>query len=118
MVLGAVSDDGVPVIELAVAGNTWSAIIDTGFNGYVELPGPLRPSVNARFIGRLESLLAAGQSVLEDNYEVEFPFDGRLMQVEATFSPGGQILIGTGLLRDHRLEIDFAERTVVLERTL
>ena len=118
MILGAVRDDGVPVITLTLAGNTWSAIIDTGFNGYLELPQSLRPSVNAQFIGRLESLLAGGQSVVEDNYRVEFPFDGRLMAVEATFSPGDEILIGTALLLHYRLEISFPQRTVLLQRTV
>ena len=74
--------------------------------------------MNARFIGRLESVLAAGQSIVEDNCQVEFPFGDRVMAVEATFSPGDEILIGTGLLRDCRLEISFPERSVLLERTV
>lgn len=118
MIVGVVRDDGVPVIRLTVAGSTWPAVIDTGFNGYLELPESLRPSVNAQFIGRLESLLAGGQSVVEDNHQVEFPFDGRQMVVEATFSPGDEILIGTGLVMDYRLEISFPQRTVLLERAL
>ena len=80
MIRGIVSDDGVPVIGLVLGGRTWSAIIDTGFNGYLELPERLRPYVNARFIGRLESALAAGQSIVEDNYQVEFPFEDRVVE--------------------------------------
>ena len=33
MIWGSVSDDGVPVIALTLGGRTWSAVIDTGFNG-------------------------------------------------------------------------------------
>jgi len=33
VITGHVSDEGVPVITLEVAGQYWSAIIDTGFNG-------------------------------------------------------------------------------------
>lgn len=38
------------------------------------------------------------------------------MKVLATFAPGREILVGTRLLRDYRLEIDFVARTLLLER--
>jgi predicted aspartyl protease len=47
---GTVTDDGVPQILLTMAGQPWPAIIDTGFNGELELPDHLRQAVNARFI--------------------------------------------------------------------
>ena len=48
---GAVDDRGVPVIDIAFAGRTWTATIDTGFNGYLELPDEIREAVDARYIG-------------------------------------------------------------------
>lgn len=48
---------------------------------------------------------------------VDFPFDERLVLAEATFVNGNEILIGTGMLRDYRLAIDFPLKTVALERT-
>jgi len=57
-------------------------------------------------------------SIEEDSYRVDFPFDGQTVVAEATFAPGVQILIGTHLPRSHRLEIDFASRTVHLERVV
>ena len=95
-----------------------SLIIDTGFNGYLELPESLRSAVKAQFIGHLESALAAGQTILEENYVVEFPFDGETLEIEATFAPGDEILIGTSLLRNHRLEIDFRERFVLIDKSV
>jgi hypothetical protein len=53
---------------------------------------------------------------MEHCYQVEFPFDGETHYVLATFVPGDEILIGTRLLRRHRLEIDFTTRSVLLER--
>ena len=85
MLAGTVTDDGVPVIMLLVAGQMWPSIIDTGFNGDLELPESLRQSLNARFIGRTSSLLGGGQSVEEDVYLVDFPFDDRTVHAEATF---------------------------------
>ena len=116
MLTGTVTDDGVPQLLLAVAGQSWPAIIDTGFNGELELPDHLRSAVNARFIGRIHVALGGGQHVEEDVYLVDFPFDGETLLVEATFVSGQEILLGTHLLRRYRLTIDFPARTVQLER--
>ncbi|ETW92942.1 MAG: hypothetical protein ETSY1_41425 [Candidatus Entotheonella factor] len=105
------------MITLSVAGALWSGIIDTGFNGDLELPEELRGQLNAQYIGRLSSLLAGGQQVDEDVYLVEFPFDGRTVRAEATFADSREILIGTQLLSSYRLEIDFPQQTVRLEST-
>jgi hypothetical protein len=82
----------------------------------LELPDALRAFLNPQFSGQTESILAGGQAILEDYYEITFPFDGRTVFAEATFVIGSEILIGTHLIRDYRLEINFPARTVVLER--
>ena len=116
MIAGSVSDDGVPVITLEVAGRDWPAIIDTGFNGDLELPEGLRGKLNDQPAGRLRSALAGGQIIEEDAYSVDFPFDDHNLQAIATFVPDAQILIGTNLLRDYYLQIRFASKTLRLER--
>jgi len=118
VILGTVSTEGVPTITLSIAGQDWLAIIDTGFNGDLELPKGLRHTLHARYVGRVTSALAGGQTIEEDVYLVEFPFDGQLLHAEATFVPSSQILIGTHLLREYSLQIDFVRKTVQLERTL
>jgi hypothetical protein len=35
---GIVTRDGIPQVSLNVAGRTWLATVDTGFNGALELP--------------------------------------------------------------------------------
>jgi predicted aspartyl protease len=114
---GVITADGVPAIDLEVGGQRWRAIIDTGFNGELELPERLRPSVNAQFVGRVASLLAANQRIEEDVFLVDFPFDGATVRAQATFVDGGNILLGTGMLRNNRLMIDFPARTVVIDRS-
>ena len=116
MLTGTVTDDGVPQLLLAVAGQSWPATIDTGFNGELELPDHLRHAVNARFIGSIHVALGGGQHVEEDVYLVDFPFDGETLLAEATFVPGQEILLGTHLLRRYRLTIDFPAQMVQLER--
>lgn len=116
MIEGIVTDDGVPAIETEVGGERCQAIIDTGFNGELELPERLRSFVNPQFVGRATSLLAANQRIEEDVFLVDFPFDDRVIRSQATFAPGDTILIGTGMLRDYRLHIDFPARIVVIEK--
>ena len=116
MITGHVSDDGVPVITLEVVGQAWRAVIDTGFNGDLELPASLRGQLNDQPAGRLRSALAGGRIVEEDAYLVDFHFDGHSYQAIATFVTDPQILIGTNLLRQYHLQVRFASRTVSLER--
>lgn len=117
MIQGVVSPKGVPTILLPIAGQEWAATIDTEFNGDLELPEVLRASVNiVGYIGLLEFALAGGQTIEEDVYLVDFPFDGKIIEAEVTFVADSQILIGTYLLRDYRLQVNFVTRTVELER--
>ena len=116
MLRGVVSAEGVPTITLTIAGKDWLATIDTGFNGDLELPEELRAVLHARYIGRSTAALAGGQSVEEDSFIVEIPFDGQTVQAESTFVVGSGILIGTHLLREYSLRIDFVSKTVFLER--
>ena len=117
MIQGVVSPDGVPTIRLPIANQEWPATIDTGFNGDLELPAALLTSVNiVGYIGPTKFVLAGGQTLEETVYLVEFPFDGKVVEAEATFVADSQILLGTRLLRDYRLQVNFVTRTVELER--
>ena len=117
MIQGIVSPQGVPTIRLPIANQEWPATIDTGFNGDLELPEALRASVNiVGYIGPTQFVLAGGQTLVETAYLVEFPFDGKVIEAEVTFVADNQILLGTRMLRDYQLQINFVTRTVELER--
>ena len=117
MIQGFVSPQGVPTILLPIANQEWPAVIDTGFNGDVELPAALRAYVDiVDNLGLTRFALAGGRTIEEDVYLVKFPFDGEVIEAEATFVAGNQILLGTRLLRDYRLEVNFVTRVVALER--
>ena len=110
--------DGLPRVFLTVGEREWPAQIDTGFNGDLELPQAAARAVEARYDGAVVSVLADGRRVFEDSYRVDFPFDEEVVAATATFAPVGEILVGTRLLRRHRLEIDFDARTVLIRRAL
>ncbi|HEX6986959.1 MAG TPA: hypothetical protein VF170_16395 [Planctomycetaceae bacterium] len=77
----------------------------------------MRTELECEYAGRVVSCLAAGRMIEEDAYVVRLPFDGETVVAEATFVPGGEILIGTRLLRNHTLTIDFPAGTARIERT-
>jgi predicted aspartyl protease len=117
VIVGRVNDDGVPEITLAIGNDDWPAIVDTGFNGDLELPTTLFNSLDAEYVGPLMSSLAGGQTIVEDCYQVRFPFDGEVVTVQATFVDARSILIGTRLIQGYVLTVDFPKRAVQLERT-
>lgn len=80
------------------------------------MPVTLRPFLSPEYLGRVLSSLAGGQSLVEETYFVDFPFDDQLVRVVATFTHSDEILIGTHLIRDHRLVIDFVGKSVLIER--
>lgn len=116
MIEGDINEHGVPVIPLHLADREWPAIVGTGFNGGLELPVALAEQVDAEFHGVVESQLATGIVASEEVFVVEVEFDGRREFVPATFTEIEQVLVGTRLLRHHRLEMSFPARTVLLER--
>lgn len=116
MIVGQVTDDGVPIIRFDLADEVLDAIIDTGFNGDLELPRRLQHCLGAKFVNTVESILAAGQSVVEDVFSVRVPFDGQIIEAEVTFSDSGAVLIGTHFLRQYHLQIDFVKQSVLVKR--
>lgn len=115
MITGTVSADGCPEITINIAGENWTAVVDTGFNGDLELPESLRGKLNDKPVGRLKSTLGGGQIIEEVAYLVDFLFDNQTLSAIATFVPGSEILIGTDLLRAYYLQIKFASKTLSLE---
>lgn len=109
--------NGIPRITVEVGGVSWSAIIDTGFNGGLELPASLMDALNPEPAGRVLSELAGGQFVEEDAWFIDFDFDGETLDVEAMFVDSDEILIGTQVLESHRLEIDFPRGRVTVVRS-
>ena len=117
MIHGFVDDVGVPMIPLRIADSDLFGIVDSGFNGDLELPDKLRETTPAQYQGTLKSHLAGGQTITEHWYLIEMQFDEQWVEVVTTFAPTEMALVGTRLMQDHYLQIDFVHRTVTLKRT-
>jgi predicted aspartyl protease len=116
MIPGIVNNDGLPCILLTLAGQDWLTIIDTGFNGGVELPLELKGEFNDQPFGEITAQLGGNKRIVEDSFLVDFPFDGELVPTIATYVEGKEILLGTLLLQSYSLTIHFARREVYLQR--
>lgn len=116
MIRGMVTEDGVPLIVLRLADEDWVTIVDTGFNGDLELPDALRSRLSLTPAGTIKSELASGVAIEEDAYRVDIEFDGEVVEADVTFADIEHALLGTELLAKHRLEIDFPKATVRLSR--
>ena len=114
--IGTVTEKGTPTLTLAIDGMDWLTVIDTGFDGDLELPQALFSTCVVEHIGPTLNQLAGGVIVVEELYLVQLNFDGKSIMAEATFVEGDEVLLGTGLLHHYRLVIDFSARTVLLER--
>jgi predicted aspartyl protease len=106
----------VPRLQLQIGQQSWNAIIDTGFNGDLELPDALTSQFGGVPSGNQRSVLAGGIVVDDQMYIIDFPFDGDVVKARVCYAPVDDILIGTGLLEDYLLEINFPARLVEVTR--
>src|SRR5262245_630957 len=111
MILGHVNQDFVPVIELLCIGtNQLEAVlnleIDTGFNGGLTLTIGVINSLGWPF-RRLEvTTLGDGSKQLLPTYRGLVIWNGELKFTQVS-SSHSQCLLGTELMKGHRLTIDF-----------
>lgn len=92
-----------------------NAIVDTGFNGYVCIPIKTARNLGLELIGSLVAQYADGSEKKELIFSgwVEFLSLKRSVEIEVT---DGEALIGTGLLANCDLSIDFVSGDVRLTR--
>jgi clan AA aspartic protease len=101
------SEDAEP-IELTV----W---IDTAFTGELVIP---RERIEALGLPQSAAVLAGladGRKVVLDSYSCLVDWFGEPRLVEVIANEGQFPLLGVGLLREHRLKIDYRSRTLVID---
>ena len=110
MIVGLVSPDHDPIIEISLLGHNGrreevSAIMDTGFRGSLCLPPdivtrlgfPAGPPTTVELAGRVVQQFATA--------EVTLLWDGRSRDVSALQAPG-EVLAGMSLLDGYTLTVD------------
>ncbi|MEH2277197.1 MAG: clan AA aspartic protease [Nostoc sp.] len=87
-------------------------VIDTGFEGFLTLPSSVIAALGLPYLININANLANNSSVETDVYLATVVWNGVERNIAALAM--GRPLIGTALLEDYHLSIDFSEGGTVL----
>lgn len=110
MIQGAVNADLEAVVELTFVNSRngrhriETAVVDTGFNGFVTLAPSLLRELNSPRRGRGRARLANGELDVFDIYAVDLIWDGEQRTVEADAAEI-EPLIGMSLMEGHQITV-------------
>lgn len=88
-------------------------VVDTGFEGFLTLPPAAVAQLGLPYLIKINANLANNSSVETDVYLATIIWNGVERNV-AVLAMGSRPLIGTALLKDYHLSIDFYEGGTVL----
>ncbi|QMS90686.1 clan AA aspartic protease [Nostoc edaphicum CCNP1411] len=88
-------------------------VIDTGFEGFLTLPSSVIAALGLPYLININANLANNSSVETDVYLATVVWNGVERNI-AALAMGRRPLIGTALLEDYHLSIDFCEGGTVL----
>ena len=112
-------EDGKPKIELTILGLddkiSVPALIDTGFNGALMLSLPAALQIGLRLTNILPVELADGSIKKEFVFEAKVVLDGETLPIEVLLTSSDESLLGTALLRDRSLTMDFSRQIITLD---
>jgi len=89
-------------------------LIDTGFSGELCLPKSLIKGADLKLIDTTLAEMANGELVEFNIYKAKILFDDQIKEVAVFDTKSEEALIGTGLLADKSLTIDFVNRRITV----
>ena len=104
-----------PITLLGAEEIATEGLVDTGFTEMLSLPVSWRSRLRVPSIGLRDYELADGSVVASEIVSVRIRFLGRTRRVTAVLADADEVLIGTQLMRGHRLAIRFSRRTARLD---
>ena len=113
-----VGHDGRPTITIRIAGGREPllCIVDTGFNGRIWVPDHLAAGPGFESFGSEYVALADGSVIAARVTTATVDWFGRIEAVSVIVGGTGEALLGTGMLEGCRLQVDFVEGTVRIDR--
>ena len=122
MIIGFVNESDEPVVEvkldLGKEKRLVNAVIDTGFNGYISVPKKLIDRSDWDFLGIEEYELASGELMRERVFLGRIEIGTEKLAVFVLSNNSSDTLVGTKLLRNRLLIINFADKTLKIEKVL
>ena len=122
MIIGFVNESDEPVIEvkldLGKEKRAVNAVIDTGFNGYISVPKKLIDESDWDFLGIEEYELASGELMRERVFLGRIEIGTEKLAVFILSSNSSDTLVGTKLLRNRVLTINFADKTLKIKEVV
>lgn len=94
----------IPVHDANGQPHDVEAVIDTGFTGYLTLPGSFIATLGLPWLAQQQALLADGSLHVFDVFAARIVWDG-LPRVVPAEEVDAQPLVGMAMLRDHELRI-------------
>jgi clan AA aspartic protease len=92
-----------------------SALIDTGFNGALMLSLPAALQIGLRLSNMVQVELADGSIKKEFVFEANAVLDGETIPVDVLLTSSDENLVGTALLQNQNLQIDFKNQVITLD---
>lgn len=109
MIVGRITNNQEAIIELEIVGLNRQAkievVIDTGFDGYLTLPGDLINRLGLRQAGRRYAILGDGNTVALELYRAKVLWHAEEREVPVLRTDGGP-LVGMALLKGNRVILD------------
>lgn len=119
MIRGYVNKYYEPVVKISLKlkkkTTDFNTVIDTGFNGYLSAPASLIKKTEWLYLGTEEYELASGEFITTNVFLGEVYFDGKYLKVYVLASESNDILIGTKLLKNKFLGINFKNNIVEIQ---
>lgn len=88
-------------------------VVDTGFEGFLTLPSAVITGIGLSYIARIDANLADNSNVATNVYLATILWNEVEREV-AVLEMGHRPLVGTALLKDYHLSIDFYDGGTVL----
>jgi clan AA aspartic protease len=88
-------------------------VVDTGFEGFLTLPPAVVTELGLPYLAPLRANLADNSRIITNVHHVTIVWNGSEREIPV-LAMGRRPLIGTALLEDYHLSIDFCEGGTVL----
>jgi predicted aspartyl protease len=92
-----------------------NVVLDTGFNDDFCIPSEFEDLVQLAYLGHKEFMLGDGSIISEATYEAEIIIGNTPKVVVISFTDDDEALLGTRLLENAVVTMDFKNRTVLIE---